>query len=135
MAKRKAKKRSGGGARRQTRATDPYQIDGLIGTVLKGGRELLEVEDPFDAEHWGSMVLGLFYKMPVPFEVSQEVERSLLPRLVQGAERMRNRAGLAVLCALASITGEPAARESCWAVLFPVAREPPHQHRPPRACV
>lgn len=114
MAKRKGTRGSGKGKDRGTagrpRASDPYEIGGLVATVLKGGSELLEIGDPLDAEHWASMVLGLFYKMPVPFEVSQEVERTLLPKLVQGAERMRNRAGLAVLCALASVTRDEEAQ-------------------------
>lgn len=94
-----------GGAPGTPRPDDPLALDGLVATALNGADELLTLDDPLEAEQWASVVLGLFYKMPVPFEIQQEVDRTLGPRLVQAAERMRNARGLAVLCALAAVTG------------------------------
>jgi hypothetical protein len=92
---------------------DPFAIDSLVRPVLSGGAELLEIDDPLEAEDWASQMLGMFYKPPVPLDARLALERSLGPRIVQGAERMRNAEGLAVLCALAALTeDEIGAREA-----------------------
>ena len=103
-----AKRVSAGGAARSTAGgrDDPLAIDGLVRAALKAAGELLAVEDPLEAEDWASGVLGTFYKLPVPFDVRERLEHSLGPAIVQGAERMRNATGLAVLCALAGVTGD-----------------------------
>lgn len=103
-----------GGARSAAdRLQDPLGVDGLVRSALSSARELLTIDDPLEAEDWASSVLGAFYKLPVPFDVRERLERSLGPALVQGAERKRNATGLAVLCALAGVTGdELGAREA-----------------------
>lgn len=105
-------------------------IDGLVKTVLRGGDELLEIEDPFEAELWASSVLGVFYKLPLPLDAREELQRTLGPALVEGAEQMADARGLAMLRALAAVgdadlvasAGEAAARlagqgvaEPAWA--------------------
>ena len=115
--KRRGKTRRSGagssGARPAAGAADPLSIDGLVRTTLATARELLTIDDPLEAEHWASGVLGVFYKAPAPFEVRERLERSLGPALVRGAEGTRNPTGLAVLCALAGVTGdEIGAREA-----------------------
>jgi hypothetical protein len=81
-------------------------IDGLIRTVLRGGRELLDIDDPFEAERWGSAILGTFYKLPLPLQARDELERSLGPAIVQGAEGRGDAGGLAILRALAVVGGD-----------------------------
>jgi hypothetical protein len=89
---------------------DPHKIGELVAALLKSGRGLDGVDDPLEAEAWASAILAMSHKQPVPFELQQELERSFLPRLVQAAERKRDRAGLAMLCALASVSDDPDAR-------------------------
>ena len=117
--KRGSGKGSRGGAKRggsrsaADRLQDPLGVDGLVRAALSGAQELLAINDPLEAEDWASSVLGAFYQLPVPFDVRERLERSLGPALVQGAERKRNATGLAVLCALAGVTGdELGAREA-----------------------
>jgi hypothetical protein len=95
-----------GGAGRSAQAHDPFAVDGLVRAVLGGADELLTVDDPLEAEDWASGMLGVFYQAPIPFEAREKLERSFGPALVQGAERRRNATGLAVLCALAAVTGD-----------------------------
>jgi hypothetical protein len=110
--KRGPSKGSRGGAKRggsrsaADRLQDPLGVDGLVRAALSGARELLAIDDPLEAEDWASGVLGAFYQLPVPFDVRERLERSLGPALVQGAERQRNATGLAVLYALAGVTGD-----------------------------
>jgi hypothetical protein len=114
--RRSGAKRSGArpaGARPAAGAGDPLSIDGLVRATLADAGGLLAIDDPLEAEQWASDVLGVFYKAPAPFEVRERLERSLGPALVQGAESLRNATGLAVLCALAGVTGdEIGAREA-----------------------
>ena len=87
MAKRSDKRRSGtgsrGGARRggarsaADRLQDPLGVDGLVRAALSGARVLLAVDDPLEAEDRASGVLGAFYKLPVPFDVRERLERTL----------------------------------------------------------
>lgn len=104
----------GGGSAKRRRAALPgslnapqlFGVDRMVHSVLANADELLDVEDPLEAEDWASGILGVTYKLPAPFEVREEVERSFGPALVKGAERMRSAAGIAVLCALAGVTGD-----------------------------
>jgi len=104
----------GGGPRSAAdRLRDPLEVDGLVRAALNGAGELLTIDDPLEAEDWASGVLGAFYKLPVSFDVRERLERSFGPAIVQAAERKRNATGLAVLCALAGVTGdEIGAREA-----------------------
>jgi len=81
-------------------------MDALVRTALRSGADLVGIEDPLEAEGWASGILGSFYKLPVPFDVRDEMERSLGPALVRGAEQKRNATGLAILCPLAAVTGD-----------------------------
>lgn len=111
MPKSKGRKRSRGAARRPrpaVRSRKPDEpvippIDGLVRSVLRGGRELLEVEDPLEAELWASSILGTSYKLPIPLDARDELERSLGPAIVEGAERAADAERLAILRALAAV--------------------------------
>ena len=120
MAKSKGKKGSGKPRRKSRRAKRPaarkpylFPVAGLVRSALAGGREILAEDDPLLAESWASAILGAFYKPPVPLEARQELEDSIGPAIVRGAERKANREGLALLRALAAVTGdEIGAREA-----------------------
>jgi len=77
-----------------------------VTAALAHADELLAIDDPLEAEHWASTILGMSYKLPAPFEAREELERSFGPRLVRRAEGMRTATGLAALCALAGVTGD-----------------------------
>lgn len=81
-------------------------VDGLVRAVLRGGDELLTVEDPLDAERWASRVLGTFYKLPIPLTAREELEATIGPAILEGAEDLGGAAGLAILRALASVLEE-----------------------------
>jgi len=74
--------------------------------VLKGGRELLEREDPFEIEVWASEMLGLFYKMPVPMEARLEIEK-VGPAVVEAAAAAGDAAAMAVLRAFQAVAPAP----------------------------
>ncbi len=104
---RKKGRRAGGPRLTPGLPGDLAIFDSVISEALaSGGAELLRVEDPLEAEEWASGLLGMFYKMPLPYEDSVALERSVGPVLVRGAESMRNAKGLAILCALAAVTGD-----------------------------
>src|SRR5437016_5386903 len=94
---------------------DTPSIDGLARTVVRAGRELLEVDDPLDAEHWASQVLGMFYKVPVPLAAREELERSLGPSIVRQAERAGDVKALAVLRAMAAVADDATASSAARA--------------------
>ena len=113
MAKSKGKKGSGKPRRKSRRAKRPaarkpylFPVAGLVRNALAGGREILAEDDPLLAESWASAILGAFYKPPVPLEARQELEDSIGPAIVRGAERKANREGLALLRALAAVSGD-----------------------------
>lgn len=87
-------------------ASDAPPLDHLVQTVLSGGREIVDEDNPLLAESWASAMLGTFYKPPLPFEARQELEASIGPAIVRGAERRGDRTALAVLRALAAIADE-----------------------------
>lgn len=107
--RRPGKATSGGKRRNAGRGTargahDPRAMDDLVRAVLRGAHELLDVEDPLEAEDWASGVLGVMYKPPAPLEAREHLERAFVPALVRAAERRRDATGLAVVCALAAVT-------------------------------
>ncbi len=117
--KKRRSGKGGGGAKRRgapssaLNTPEIFGVNRMVRSVLANADELLDVEDPLEAEDWASGILGVAYKLPAPFEVREEVERSFGPALVKGGERMRNAAGMAVLCALGGVTGdEIGAREA-----------------------
>lgn len=94
-------------ATRPTRPTRPPSIRDLADTVVRGGRELMEVADPLEAESWASEMLGTFYKIGAPLQAREALESQLWPEVVKRAERRADREGLAVLEALAAVADEP----------------------------
>ena len=101
--RRKGSSRARAGARL---ASGAPPLDHLVQTVLSGGREILDEDDPLLAESWASAMLGAFYKTPLPFEARQELEASIGPAIVRGAERRGDRTALAVLRALAAVADD-----------------------------
>lgn len=135
MPKSKGRKKTPGTARRPrpaVRSPKPGEpvippIDGLVRTVLRGGRELLEVEDPLEAELWASSVLGTSYKLPIPLDARDELERSLGPAIVEAAERAADPERLAILRALAAVADDElsaAAREAAERLAGRGVRDP-----------
>ena len=78
----------------------------LAQSILAGGREIVAERDPLQVEAWASMMIGTFYKPPVPFEVSEQLTAELWPAVVRAAERQADRAALAVLLALAAVADD-----------------------------
>jgi hypothetical protein len=99
--KKPARRRSGAG-----RALSP--VDELAREALRHVDELLDVDDPLEAEMWASGLLGVFYKADAPLSARGQIERELAPALVRRAERRADATGLAVLCALGAVTGDEA---------------------------
>lgn len=113
--------------RRRTAASrDPLALDGIVRDLFKRGAEILEIDDPLEAEQWASGLFGVFYKPDAPFEIREKVERELGPTLVRVAERRRDALGLAALCAVAGVTGEAhGAREAAARVAARGVPRPP----------
>lgn len=110
---RSSRRQRGRGSSRRSRHRAPSSapssapsIDGLADVVLRGGRELLAIDDPLEAESWASAMLGTFYKVAVPLDARDELERTLWPAVVSKAEAMNDPAALAVLEALAAVADE-----------------------------
>lgn len=102
-------RKKGPGKRRRVTAKRPTSFpsfDGLLRDMMKGADELLGIDDPLEAEEWASSLLGVFYKPELPFDLAEEVRRSLAPTLVRVAEARRDAAGLAALYALAAVLGD-----------------------------
>ena len=108
-------KRGGRGGRRAPRArptsrrSRPPSIDDMAGSIVRGGVELLAIEDPLEAEAWASAMLGAFYKIDAPLEARDELEVSLWPAVCAQAEVRGDRAGLAVLDVLGAVADDPLA--------------------------
>jgi hypothetical protein len=92
--------------RRAAASRDPLALDGLVRDLFKHGAEILEIDDPLEAEQWASGLFGVFYKPDAPLEIREKVERELGPTLVRVAERRRDALGLAALYAVAGVTGD-----------------------------
>jgi hypothetical protein len=90
-------------------------VDGLVRAVLRAGDELLAVEDPLDAERWASHILGTFYKPPIPLSAREELEATIGPAILEGAEDLGGPVGLAILLALASVLEEDLREEAAQA--------------------
>ena len=134
MAKRKtrkssAKRPSRGGGRPVARTPADERQDALIrsmsGEVLQGAGRLVMVEDPLEAEQWASMMLGLFYKLPLPLLERENVERRIGPAIVAAAEEMHTTTGLAALLALAAVTADDIGAESAARRLLDAGVQPP----------
>ena len=92
--------------KRSGRRPDSFPIASVVRDAVASGRELLELEDPLEAELWASGLLGLFYKAELPLDVRLKLERSIGPELVECAEKRADAVGLAVLLALSAVTGD-----------------------------
>lgn len=112
MARRNSSKQRARPPRRRTRAVSREtplptpSIERIVETCVNGGSEVLGFDDPLEAEAWASAMLGTFYKMDVPWDAREELERSLLPAIVDRAEAANDAAGLAVLEALAVVADD-----------------------------
>lgn len=110
MAKRRTgsrKPRASAPSRRRAQPSRPPSLDDLAAVVVRGGDELLTVEDPLDAESWASQMLGTFYKVGGPLEARDELDRGLLPAVVAQAEARGDAGGIAVLEAIAAVIDDP----------------------------
>ncbi|MGH7369665.1 MAG: hypothetical protein ACREIN_02110 [Candidatus Methylomirabilaceae bacterium] len=118
MAKKKPRKKEGCPTQRTQRALTQRParrgprlppLDALVGSVLRGGRELLEREDPFQAEGWASQMLGLWFKVPIPPLDRFEFEKQIRIQAVEAAEGAGTPEALAVLRAFAAMSPDPIA--------------------------
>ncbi|MGH2726933.1 MAG: hypothetical protein ACRDKS_08135 [Actinomycetota bacterium] len=118
MPKSKPRKKKGRPARGKSRARAPRlaeasgglpPLDALVRTVLRGGRELLEREDPFEAEGWASQMLGLWFKVPIPPLDRFEFEKQIRIEVVESAARAGTPETLAVVRAFAAMSPDPIA--------------------------
>jgi hypothetical protein len=75
--------------------------------VARGGQELLDLDDPLEAEGWASAMLGTFWKLDAPFEAQKEIETRLWPEVIKRAETRGTREALAILEALAALGDDP----------------------------
>ncbi|MEX2548551.1 MAG: hypothetical protein WD830_12315 [Chloroflexota bacterium] len=91
------------GVKGPRRSGGPPSIEGIADAVVRGADELLRVEDPLEAEAWASQVLGTFYKVNVPWEARELLERGVPQAIVAKAEQRADAAGLAALEALAAV--------------------------------
>jgi hypothetical protein len=116
--KSRGRKRMGGPRRAATRrprtsgAGPTPRIDDLVRTIVGAAKELLDIEDPLEAELWASSMLGTFYKLPLPLHVRDKMERELGPAIVAEAERRGDPQALGVLRALAAVAEDRLAREA-----------------------
>jgi hypothetical protein len=108
MPESKKRKKKGSGGRPPGRRPPPRDdglppVDGLVRSILKGGRELLDVDDPLDAEHWASLILGMSYKLPIPLDVQDRATPQILDGVLEAALRQGDEAAVCVLRALAAV--------------------------------
>ncbi len=101
------KKRRPPARRRPARGSRAPSFDDIADTILRGGAELLELDDPLDAESWASAMLGTFYKIDGPLQARNELEKGLWPAVVRRAETRGDEGSVAVLEALAAIADAP----------------------------
>jgi hypothetical protein len=109
-----SKKRKKGSGKKVPRSPRPAHVrrddlppvDGIVRTLLRGGNELLQVDDPFDAERWASAFLGTVYKR-LPWGEEDRFFERVFDGVVEEAGRASDPASLAVLRAFASLAPEP----------------------------
>ncbi|MBI3746886.1 MAG: hypothetical protein HY264_10285 [Chloroflexi bacterium] len=77
--------------------------------VARGGHELLDIDDPLEAEFWASSMMGTFYKVDGPLEARLELETRLWPAAIAAAEARGDIGGRAILEAVAAV-GDRAVR-------------------------
>lgn len=118
MPKSKPRKKKARPAGRNGRSRVPHRrqgtprlppLDSLISPVLRGGRELLALDDPLAAEGWASQLLGVWFKTPIPPLDRFEFEKRIRIEAVEAAERAGTVEALAVLRALAAMSPDPIA--------------------------
>ena len=106
----RGKRRTGAPRGRTSGHGRPPSIEDLADVIVRGGAELLDVDDPLEAEAWASAMLGQFYKIDAPWEARDELERTLWPTVVGRAEAAHDASSLAVLEALGAVADEDVAR-------------------------
>ena len=105
MSKRSSRRpaRSAARAAARSRSAGAPSVEDLARVVVQGATALLDLDDPLAGEEWASAVLGNVYKMAVPPEVQDLVDRELVPSIARLAEARGDTAGRAVLEALAAV--------------------------------
>lgn len=78
-------------------------VDGIVRTILRGGDEILDLEDPLDAEVWASGVVGVTYKQPLPIEVQERFPELVLEGILEQAANHPGAGSVATLRALAAV--------------------------------
>lgn len=116
MPESKRRKKKGGPPRPRPRPRSGHDdlppVDGIVRTILRGGEELLTVDDPFEAECWASEALGITYKQPLPLDVQDRFVEMVWAGVVAGAEAAGDAASMCVLRALEAVAPEPLASEA-----------------------
>lgn len=120
MPESKRRKKKGSTPRRSPRPrrsplNDLPPVDGIVRSIIRGGEELLTVDDPLDAELWASAVLGITYKQPLPLDVRDRFEELVWDGVLERAEVEGRPASLAVLRALGAVASDPLASRSAGA--------------------
>jgi hypothetical protein len=84
-------------------------VDGIVRTILDGGEELLDLDDPLDVEIWASGALGTTFKPPLPITVQDRFGDAVWDGVLKRAEAQGGSPSLAVLRALGAVASDPIA--------------------------
>jgi hypothetical protein len=87
-------------------------VDGIVRSILAGGKELLGLDDPLEAEVWASSVLGTTYKPPLPITVQDRLGEAVWDGVLTWAEEEGGASSLAVLRALGAVASDPLASKA-----------------------
>jgi hypothetical protein len=114
MPESKRRKKKGSRPRRRPPTRRPLTdelspVDGIVRTILDGGKELVELEDPLEAEVWASGVLGTTYKPPLPITEHDRFGEAVWDGVLTRAEAEGAPTSLAVLRALGAVASDPVA--------------------------
>jgi hypothetical protein len=101
--KRKKARRSRGGPR-SMRRPDPSEP---VRNVVRMARELLDLEEPLEAETWTSGLLGTMFDRP-----EREAMDAFVEAILDHCERSRTRESLALLAGLAAVASSPVAERA-----------------------
>jgi hypothetical protein len=102
---KKRKKKRAAPPRRPGRSDIP-PVDGIVRSIMRGGDEMLQMDEPLEVELWASSVLGFSYKR-LPIDVQDRFDRAVFDGVLLKAERRADSEALAVVRALAAVAPEP----------------------------
>jgi hypothetical protein len=88
---------------------DLLPVDGIVRTILDGGKELLDLDDPLDVEIWASGALGTTYKPPLPITAQDRFGEAVWDGVLTRAEAEGVATSLAVLRAMGAVASDPVA--------------------------